>query len=88
MLQAVLQNTLEQTVLAAIVQAAWIQMASSQWLPVANVAAILFIAGRALFATGYRKGAPARAFGFGLTFYPSVVLLMGLVVFAFRGSSG
>ncbi|MBM4204771.1 MAG: MAPEG family protein [Gammaproteobacteria bacterium] len=76
-LQSVLQNTLEQTVLAAIVQTAWILVASKQWLPVANLAAILFVAGRIFFATGYAKGAPARAFGFGLTFYPSVVLLFG-----------
>jgi uncharacterized membrane protein YecN with MAPEG domain len=84
-LQAVLQNTLEQTVLAALVQLTWTQVVADEWLPVANMAAGLFLFGRLLFATGYANGAPGRAFGFALTFYPSVVLLVGLVVFVIQG---
>jgi hypothetical protein len=30
--------------------------------------------GRLLFYTGYAGGAPSRAFGFGFTFYPTVLL--------------
>jgi len=34
----------------------------------------MFVIGRILFAVGYAGGAPARAFGFALTFYPTVFL--------------
>ena len=38
-------------------------------------AALLFLIGRILFSRGYERGASARAVGFGLTFYPSVLML-------------
>jgi uncharacterized membrane protein YecN with MAPEG domain len=40
------------------------------------VFALYFILGRLMFALGYRHGAGARAVGFTLTFYPSVVLIV------------
>jgi uncharacterized membrane protein YecN with MAPEG domain len=36
----------------------------------------LFCGGRVLFWIGYRHGAVGRAFGFALTFYPSVGALL------------
>ena len=39
-------------------------------------AATLFVIGRVLFWRGYASGAPARALGFALTFYPQVVMLV------------
>ncbi len=44
------------------------------------LAAVLFAVGRVLFWRGYARGAPGRAMGFGLTFYPSVALLALLVL--------
>jgi uncharacterized membrane protein YecN with MAPEG domain len=46
---------------------------------------ILFAVGRLLFWIGYRRGAAGRAFGFALTFYPSVLALLAA---AFVGAFG
>lgn len=79
-LQAILQNTLEQAVLAVIVYGAWLFWAPAAWRMSAVLAAILFLAGRLLFTLGYSRGAQARAMGFALTFYPSVLLLFMVLV--------
>ena len=79
MLRALLQNTLEQAVLAVAVYSAWAAAMPFVWLRAIPVAAVLFIAGRVLFARGYRKGAAGRAMGFGLTMYPTVTQLATLV---------
>ncbi|MEH6545519.1 MAG: MAPEG family protein [Sneathiella sp.] len=73
-LQAVLQNTLEQVTLAGFVYGSCAVLLPFLWLPVIPAGAILFSLGRALFFTGYSSGAAARALGFGLTFYPTIVL--------------
>ena len=75
-LQSSLQNTLEQTVLAVIVHLIWAVSVPLAWMPVIPAAAILFVIGRVLFARGYGGGAPARALGFALTFYPSMLMLI------------
>jgi len=70
--KAVLQNTLEQTVLAAVAYNG-LAAAAPRLGPVLLPALVsLFLLGRVLFVGGYRKGAGGRAFGFGLTFYPTV----------------
>lgn len=76
LLQAMLQNTLEQTVLAIVVYAAWSFLAPADWGALPAIACILFIAGRTAFLAGYAKGAGGRAFGFGLTFYPTVLMIL------------
>jgi len=78
------RNTLEQTVLAAI---AWIGLALV--LPEARLAlipelAIAFAIGRALFWLGYLAAPWARAFGFALTFYPTVAAYIWLALRALR----
>ncbi|WP_366943246.1 MAPEG family protein [uncultured Litoreibacter sp.] len=79
--QAILQNTLEQTLLAFGAQVA---MSTVFPDPRAGLVAlvVLFSTGRVLFWAGYADGAARRALGFGLTFYPSlaVLLVSGLVV--------
>ncbi|MBW6529099.1 MAPEG family protein [Sphingomonas sp. RHCKR7] len=73
--RAILQNTLEQVVLASAAQAiVAATIARSARLSVALAA--LFALGRLLFWLGYRHGARARALGFGLSFYPSVAALL------------
>lgn len=74
-LQSVLQNTLEQTVLAFAVHFVWTITMPLSWQAVVPAAAILFFVGRVLFWHGYANGAPSRALGFALTFYPTVVML-------------
>jgi hypothetical protein len=74
-------NTLEQAVLAAI---AWTGLALElrpQDLGLIPALAGLFAAGRAAFWIGYLYRPWARAFGLGLTFYPTVGALVWL---AFR----
>ncbi|MGA7975327.1 MAG: MAPEG family protein [Pseudolabrys sp.] len=77
--KVVLQNTLEQTVLAAVGYnglAAVLPGIAPALLP---VLVSLFLIGRILFIAGYAKGAGGRAFGFALTFYPTVAAYAILV---------
>lgn len=76
LLQALLQNTLEQAVLALIAYGAWIWLGPADRMGLVIVLAVYFSVGRLLFFIGYTHGAPARALGFGLTFYPSVALIL------------
>ena len=73
-LQAILQNTLEQTVLAVMTHLVWAVVAPAMWMVQIPIAVVLFVVGRTLFWRGYQSGAPNRALGFGLTFYPSVLM--------------
>jgi len=75
-LQSTLQNTLEQMVLAFAVHLVWAGTMPREWQGAIPAAAVLFIVGRVLFWRGYARGAPARALGFALTFYPTLALLL------------
>jgi hypothetical protein len=79
-LQSTLQNTLEQSVLAVLVHLAWSILLPVTWISAIPAAVILFLCGRVLFVRGYRGGAASRSIGFALTFYPSVLMLMVVVV--------
>ena len=78
-LQSTLQNTLEQTVLAVLVHLGWAVLMPVSWISAIPAAVVLFLCGRVLFVRGYRGGAPSRAVGFALTYYPSVLMLLLLV---------
>ena len=78
-LQALLQNTLEQTMLACIIYYAWALLMPETWLFVIPLAALTFAIGRVLFFAGYTGGAPARATGFAITFYPSLIMLAVII---------
>jgi len=73
---AVLQNTLEQVVLAFAVHLALACLLRGREMALIPLLVTLFCAGRLAFWIGYRSGAGSRAFGFGLTFYPSVLALL------------
>lgn len=81
--RALLANTVEQAFLAVVLYFALALLVSNSGALVA-ACAILFGIGRLLFAAGYRRGAGARAFGFGLTFYPNAIGLayVGILVIA------
>lgn len=70
---SVLQNTLEQAVLAALVWPALALALPGGSLGAIPALALGFVLCRALFWIGYRRGAVARAFGFTGTFYPTVL---------------
>ncbi|WP_163921795.1 MAPEG family protein [Photobacterium sp. Alg240-V54] len=80
-LQSLLQNTLEQLVITYGVYTAWCLLMPVAWLSAVPLCSILFAVGRILFFKGYRQGAPARAFGFALTFYSTVLMFVVLVVY-------
>ena len=73
---AFLQNTLEQTVIAAIAMPAYAAVFAGDWLAVVPVAAAFFVLGRVLFDRGHPGGAGARAFGMALTMLPGALLLL------------
>jgi hypothetical protein len=76
-LQSLVQNTLEQTVLAVVAYGAWLLVPRPDApIAVAWIAVGCFSVGRLLFFLGYGRGAAARAMGFALTFYPTVGLLV------------
>ena len=88
LLQAQLQNTLEQLVLALPAYAACVALGPPQDRMLVLVASALFFCGRLLFFLGYRRGAAGRAFGFALTFYPTVVLLAGTIIHTALAAAG
>ena len=75
-LQAILQNTHEQMVLATIIFLIWVLITPSSWLSVLPLSASCFFIGRILFIKGFRQGASSRAVGFALTFYPLVIMFI------------
>ena len=75
-LRAILQNTLEQSVLAVTAYVIWATVMPHSWLRAIPIAALLFVTGRILFARGYEHGATGRATGFGLTAYPTFGMLV------------
>lgn len=79
-LQRVLQNTLEQSVLAMIVYAIWVIVAPDKSLGTVLLAAGLFALGRILFIAFHANGASGRAMGFVLTFYPTCALFLDAIL--------
>ncbi|GLH80788.1 hypothetical protein SSBR45G_56970 [Bradyrhizobium sp. SSBR45G] len=81
---AILQNTLEQAVLAVAVH-----LGLAATLPRPEVLlvtlVVLFGLGRLLFWVGYARGAAGRAFGFALTFYPTAFALIAGVAIVLSG---
>jgi uncharacterized membrane protein YecN with MAPEG domain len=87
LLQALLQNTLEQVALALPVYFVCSFAFSSGLLVLVPAAAAMFFIGRILFYIGYSGGAPSRAFGFAFTFYPTVLLGSVAVYFLVRNAA-
>ncbi len=81
LLQALLQNTLEQLALALSVYFAGSFTFPSHLLGLIPAAAAMFFVGRMMFFIGYSGGAPSRAFGFAFTFYPTVFLVFVAVYY-------
>ena len=80
-LQSILQNTLEQSVLAAFTYLAWAFTVPAKRVMTIALAACLFFIGRLLFIAFYEKGAAARSFGFALTFYPTAIMLLTMIAY-------
>lgn len=74
---AFLQNTVEQALMAVIVQIAVLLLAGAWTVPLVAGQVLLFAIGRVTFLAGYPKGAGARAFGLAVTALPT---LAGFIV--------
>eukprot|EP00804_Cyclotella_cryptica_P010004 CCRYP_015413-RC/>CCRYP_015413-RC protein AED:0.18 eAED:0.18 QI:0/0.8/0.66/1/0/0/6/1601/244 len=74
MLQAILQNTLEQLMLACIVYFHATLFLSPEAVRLVPATGALFTLGRIMFLRGYAGGAESRAFGFSLTFQSTLGL--------------
>ncbi|MHA6722124.1 MAPEG family protein [Sphingomonas sp. RS2018] len=72
---AILQNTLEQVVLAVVTHMI-VATTFGHPQPILVALTCLFSVGRLSFWAGYGRGAHGRAFGFALTFYPSAIMLV------------
>lgn len=79
LLQSLIQNTLEQALLAVVAYGAWLWLAPPGRQGLVVICAVYFAIGRLFFFAGYARGAPWRALGFTLTFYPTVGLYLLLV---------
>lgn len=69
-----LQNTLELLVLAIVAHLALVTIVAPESIRAVAVLVMLFVIGRVTFWIGYHVSGPARAFGFGTTFYPTVAV--------------
>jgi hypothetical protein len=81
---AILQNTLEQTVTAVGAHLVLATLLLGQELVLLPLLAVLFCVGRAAFWLGYRGGAGQRAFGFALTFYPTLAAYLLAIILLIR----
>jgi hypothetical protein len=84
LLQTLIQNTLEQCLLAVPAYGAWLWLAPDGRRGLVVLCAGCFALGRLLFFAGYARGAPFRALGFTLTFSPTVGLYQFLLPAAAR----
>jgi glutathione S-transferase len=74
-------NTLEQLVLFLPAIVLFGRYLSA---PIAAGLGVLFIVGRALYLQGYVRSPAKRHFGFGLSFFPNVALLVGALIGVLR----
>lgn len=81
---AMVQNTLEQVVFATGSHCALATQLPERWMMIVPGLVGLFCLGRALFWLSYRHGAGARAFGFALTFYPSIGACVAAIILWWR----
>lgn len=77
--RAVLQNTLEQTVIALPLVLAFGALAPAAWLKGVPVHAIVFVLARALFYLGYRADPLKRIPGFVMTNYANLLLALAIL---------
>lgn len=78
-LQSLLQNTVEQTLLASLIYCSWLAVMPATALSTIPLAALAFGVGRVLFFIGYDKGAQSRALGFTLSCYPSMAMFIAII---------
>lgn len=71
-----IQNTMEQLILLIITHMAYAATADSGEMKIIPLLVSLFIVGRICFWIGYHQNALSRSFGFAVTFYPTVFMMI------------
>lgn len=71
-----IQNTVEQLVLLVVAHMAYAATADSDEMKLIPILVSLFIVGRVCFWIGYHQNALSRSFGFAVTFYPTVIMMI------------
>ena len=79
--QSIIQNTLEQTVLAIPIYILSTFFLPNNHLIRIPIASCLFFIGRISYMIGYSSGAPGRVVGFALTIIPTILLLFELIYY-------
>jgi len=82
---AVLQNSLEQTVLAVGAHLILAVVLRGEELILIPALVTLYLLGRVMFAIGYAKGAAARAFGMALTGASTLAAMVIAIVLLILG---
>jgi len=80
-----IQNTTEQLLLLVCAHVGLSLVLSPERLHLIPVLVCLFLIGRVTFWVGYLRSPPARAFGFGTTFYPTVIVFLYVCIRAVSG---
>jgi hypothetical protein len=78
-------NTVEQFILYFIAHTALAVYGRLEEARTLVILTVLFVLGRILFWVGYHFNPYLRAFGFGLTFYPTVAVFVGVLAFMMFG---
>jgi glutathione S-transferase len=73
------QNTLEQLIVFLPGMYLFSSNVNPQW---AAILGVVFLIGRQIYGASYVKNPTKRGLGFGLTFFPSVILVIGGLVMA------
>lgn len=81
---SILQNTHEQTLLAALAQLGLSLLLPVAWLALLPLWSLWFLVARAAFWFGYVRAPVGRAYGFAGTFYPTMFAYIALVVLMIR----
>ncbi len=87
MYQSIIQNTLEQTVIAIPIYIVAIVLFPISRLMSIPAASLLFFLGRIAFMIGYPYGAPGRSIGFALTLIPSILLFVEISYYILLGKT-
>lgn len=80
---AIIENTSEQTLLASCAYILCALNMPGSYLSILPCVATLFFIGRILFYFCYKYGAGARAVGFAITFYPTVITIFLTLIHLF-----
>jgi hypothetical protein len=82
--QAILQNTLEQSVITQITVISIGFLSPAPWIKLSMAQSICFLVGRQLYVVGYKKDAISRLYGFVIGWYAALCSFVASIIFIVR----